>query len=327
MLQTPSRIASIVAWTCLAGILGITAIALVSSRWGWPLYFELLSHFQGQYWALSCVGLGAIVLTRRARPALVALACVVALTAQLWPWYWPPHFLTGGDRGSFRVLLANVQTQNRNFDAVRQWAQDEAPDLALFVEVDDRWVEQLNPLLATLPYFAGQTSDDNFGIVIYSRYALENVELVNFHPDSRLSVTATLRIHDQPLSLVGTHPLPPNNLPYFRSRNRQLDRMGRYLQSLEGAKLVLGDLNITMWSPYYQRLMRQTGLKNARDGFGLLPTWPTGKLHPLLPRWVTRWWVIPIDHGLVSPDLTVTDMRVGPDVGSDHRPIVIDLRW
>ena len=46
------------------------------------------------------------------------------------------------------------------------------------------------------------------------------------------------------------------------------------------------------------------------------PTWPT--YNPLL-------W-IPIDHCLVSPEIIVTDRQIGPDVGSDHYPIVVDLQ-
>jgi endonuclease/exonuclease/phosphatase family metal-dependent hydrolase len=34
---------------------------------------------------------------------------------------------------------------------------------------------------------------------------------------------------------------------------------------------------------------------------------------------------IPIDHVVVSPEVRVTDRRVGPDVGSDHLPVEATL--
>ena len=34
---------------------------------------------------------------------------------------------------------------------------------------------------------------------------------------------------------------------------------------------------------------------------------------------------ITIDHCLVSPDIEVKQRLVGPDVGSDHLPVIVDL--
>jgi endonuclease/exonuclease/phosphatase (EEP) superfamily protein YafD len=34
---------------------------------------------------------------------------------------------------------------------------------------------------------------------------------------------------------------------------------------------------------------------------------------------------IPIDHCLISPDIKVVNIRTGPNVGSDHRPLITDL--
>ncbi len=115
--------------------------------------------------------------------------------------------------------------------------------------------------------------------------------------------------------MIAAHPLTPTTKSGFQQRNAQLEAMGRYVSRLPKPVLVIGDLNITMWSPFYQRFVGTAGLDNARSGFGILPTWPT--FFPLL--------YIPIDHCLISPEIQVLKIRTGPDVGSDHLPLVTDL--
>ncbi|HEY9889416.1 MAG TPA: hypothetical protein V6D02_13510, partial [Candidatus Obscuribacterales bacterium] len=155
-----------VAWALAIAVLGMVAIALLTSRYGWLIYLELLSHFQLQYFGLSVLCVGVIALMRRRRPLLLALGGTVILgVAQVLPWYLPPHFLTGNGQGNLRVLIANVNTQNQQYGAVLMWAQQAEPDLALFIEVDDRWVNELDALRSQLPYASGEANSSNSGIV------------------------------------------------------------------------------------------------------------------------------------------------------------------
>jgi endonuclease/exonuclease/phosphatase (EEP) superfamily protein YafD len=79
---------------------------------------------------------------------------------------------------------------------------------------------------------------------------------------------------------------------------------------------VLGDLNATPWSYYFQRLVRESGLTDSSKGRGIHATWPAG-LFPLR---------IPIDHCLLSPEIGVINKMTGNNVGSDHLPVVVDLQ-
>ena len=49
---------------------------------------------------------------------------------------------------------------------------------------------------------------------------------------------------------------------------------GKLAGSLPPPTVLIGDLNVTMWANHYKRLERASGLKNARHGFGVQPTWP-----------------------------------------------------
>ena len=80
--------------------------------------------------------------------------------------------------------------------------------------------------------------------------------------------------------------------------------------------MVLGDLNTTPWSARYRALLDDAGLEDTRVGYGLQTSWPS-----FLPA-VLR---IPIDHVLVTPDLAAAEREVGPEVGSDHLPVWVEL--
>ena len=87
------------------------------------------------------------------------------------------------------------------------------------------------------------------------------------------------------------------------------------IDSTIDSTILIGDLNVTMWDINYHELEAATGLRNTRRGQGILPTWPT-----FLP-----FAMIPIDHVLVSTDIGVKDIRIGPRIGSDHLPLVVTL--
>ncbi|MEL6383727.1 MAG: endonuclease/exonuclease/phosphatase family protein [Cyanobacteria bacterium J06626_18] len=326
MAKQKSCLTNLLAWVLFLGIVGLTLLSFVTRNYGWRIYFELLSHFQLQYLILSSAGLVILAILRQRSLFLLGLVCTIILATQVVTWYWPPKFLTADETGNFRVLIANVNTKNKQYEDVLAFTREEDPDLALFMEVNDAWISQLDTLSNVLPHSSGEGSPYNFGIVLYSRTSFDAVERVAFGDDRIPSLTGQISIHNRTLSFVGTHPLPPVRPSFFQSRNQQLDLIGQYLQTVNTPKMLIGDLNLSMWSAYYGRLVRQTELKNARKGFGILPSWPTAGTHHQIPGWASLLFSIPIDHCLLSPELGVVDVRVGPNIGSDHRPVIVDLK-
>jgi endonuclease/exonuclease/phosphatase (EEP) superfamily protein YafD len=88
--------------------------------------------------------------------------------------------------------------------------------------------------------------------------------------------------------------------------------------------LLCGDLNTTERTWLHRRLVR-AGLRGAwravGDGYGA--SWP------LFGRWrgFPSSPLVRIDHVLATPELEPVAIRLGPDVGSDHLPLLCDLRW
>jgi endonuclease/exonuclease/phosphatase (EEP) superfamily protein YafD len=320
-----NRVISLLA---LVAIVAIALIAHLTSRYGWAIYLELLSHFQVQYFVIALVLLGILLLLRRHWFAFVGIVLCAMLSLQVFTWYLSLHriFPIQGTEAHLRVLIANINTQNKSYGKVLNLVRSEQPDVAIFMEVDEVWKAQLDILKDLLPYSSGQSNPYNLGLLVYSNQLLNDSKLEFFGSDRNPSVVAQLTVADQPVTLLATHPLPPVKPSFFQSRNQQLAFISQYLAGVNNRVILAGDLNTTMWSPYYRRLVNQTGLSNARKGFGILPTWPTKGTYHQIPPWLTSLLRIPIDHCLISRGLITTSIHTGSDTGSDHKPLVVDLR-
>lgn len=276
--------------------------------------FEQLCHYRPQYFVCLAAAAFLFALGRRYRSAGAAGAFAAVNLALILPLYVsgaPPA--SGGPR--LRILLANVHTSNTQHGKMIAYVQRCNPDVVVFEEVDERWVEALKPLRAAYPHGQTEDQEDNFGIALWSRLPLEESSVQYFGEAWLPSIVARLKLDRLPVTLVATHPLPPMSGENVRLRNGQLSAVAEYVSSQSGAKVVVGDLNTTSWSPCFAQLENGTGLRDSRKGFGLQPTWPAG----------VPWLWIPIDHCLVSSEVAVVSREVGPQVGSDHYPVLIEL--
>lgn len=298
----------------------VTGLSLTSYI-GWNPYLELASHFKLQYLVVSLLCILLLFSDRRKTWLFVALFCLSIQLIEILPWYFPPSWMGNLETHDLRILSSNVYARNRNYEKVLSLVKDEKPDIAVFQEVDTRWAPQLQALSSTFP-FTFQAPDD---LVIYSRFPLNQPAL--FGSSIKPSIAANLTINHQDITLVVTHPSPPTP-DLFESRNQQLLEVEHYIQQQKSPVILVGDLNITMWSPYYRKLIQGTGLENARKGFSILPTWPAPS--PYANTFFKRTALIsllkiPIDHCLLSPSIKVTKIHTGHSVDSDHMPLITDL--
>lgn len=278
---------------------------------------EMVSGLRVQFLFASC-GVFAAAAALRHR-SLLALASVALVwnAALVLPWYFGRPVPTN-PKEEFKVLSFNVLHQNRRFGDAIALVRREQPLVAIFQEVTPPWPEELAPLRAEFPH---HFRADVLQMEIFSRVPIESPE-ITMVGKMRGFVRIGFRTNGREVVMLATHPYPQLALgdEGFRWRNELLfDVLPREIKrSGEIPLLVLGDLNATMWSPGYRSLVRQTGLNNARQGFGLHPTF--GNEH----RW---FWLlsVPYDHCLVNTKLIVTDFRSGPFIGSDHLPIIATL--
>jgi endonuclease/exonuclease/phosphatase (EEP) superfamily protein YafD len=281
-------------------------------------YAELTSHFKLQYLIMALACLLVCIALHAWWSALLAFVTVGLNLAGVVPWYLsppqvalhPPHF-------PVKVLFANVESTNRNFAALIGLVREENPDVVIIQEATERWIDHLHVIEERFPYAKALPRPGGVGIALYSRIPVERFDVVPLGSERLPGLLARVHLGSGVLSLATAHPRPPLHRHTFRHRNEQLRDTAAMVQALPGPKILVGDLNTSLWSPYYAQLMRQTGLVNAREGFGVVPTWPTFMPGPFL--------MIPIDHCLVSQDIRVIRLRAGRNIGSDHLPLIVDM--
>src|SRR5439155_5647959 len=98
-------------------------------------------------------------------------------------------------------------------------------------------------------------------------------------------------------------------------RRHQSEAISPRAKETRGPVLLAGDFNLPVESAIYRRSW--SSFSNAFSTAGL--GWGHTKL--------TSWHGVRIDHVLAGPGWQFRRCWVGPDVGSDHRPLIAEAQW
>ncbi|MBI3996411.1 MAG: endonuclease/exonuclease/phosphatase family protein [Candidatus Omnitrophica bacterium] len=306
---------SVTTLAILRGIAGLASLATVMgllARWSWLC--ELASHFCVQYvWILSLSGIALLIL-RQVPEGLFAISMALLNLLAITPLH--RRAPTRKAARTYRALMANVLSGNQAHDKVHRLLRETQPDVVVLVEINERWLEALQPLTDTYTFTNHVLLPGGFGIVLLSRVPVERTQIVRLRATGLPLLVVGLMLQDQRVTIIGTHPVAPTNPFRTKHRNQHLADLAEFVLVQNRPTMVLGDLNTTSWSPGFQHLMRRARLRDSRVGFGVQPSWPSMAPSPLR---------IPIDHCLVSHHIIVHQRRIGPHIGSDHYPIIVDF--
>ncbi|MGI0116118.1 endonuclease/exonuclease/phosphatase family protein [Zooshikella sp. RANM57] len=298
----------------------------VLAYWGnshW--WLELLTHFRAFYFFSGIVAFLWLLATRRFLFTVFA-SVILVLNWQVPMLYLPPSVVSFNStealaehvdkkRKPIVIYHANVLSSNTQYQQLVQQLSDYQPDIVILQEITEAWLQGIKEGLADYPYQLTKPEAGNFGIALFSRFPLTNRQTIQLSNTGLPSIFASAQTPQGELAVFTTHPLPPVSVSYSLLRDFQLEATAKFLQSVAAPYVLVGDLNTTPWSPAFTRLMKRANLKNARQGLGILPTWPAPL--PLLQ--------IPIDHVLHSEKIQVISMEVADKIGSDHLPIVTKI--
>jgi endonuclease/exonuclease/phosphatase (EEP) superfamily protein YafD len=309
-LRTPTT-----TWLAFLALLALGAATLLAllAPLGWP--FELFAHFRPQY-AVAAL-LVTLVLAWQRRGVAAAIAVLVvgwnALPAvQRASAAAPP---VSCDGPAFTVATVNLQYSNPHHDQFLAWLAGHPADLIVVQELTDAWAQTLSGIDAH-PHRFVLTREDPYGIGVLSRWPLESAGAIDLAGDGLPSVEGIVEIEGRRVRLLGLHTHWPVLPQVARMRDTALDQAASIARDADLPVILLGDLNLTPDSPEFARLLDESALRDVVSGRRWRPTWQAD-FWPLALR---------IDHILVSPQLCVEDVEVGPSIGSDHRPVIARLR-
>jgi endonuclease/exonuclease/phosphatase (EEP) superfamily protein YafD len=219
----------------------------------------------------------------------------------------------------FSILVANVYMKNRQADSLLSIVHRTNPTLLLTMEVNHWWVNKLHDLDNLYPYKILFPTENTYGMALYSKLPLSDIETLIFNHDSVPSFLCTVTMpNDQQARLLTIHPVAPKSSKHPDNKNDKeigLIAAGHIISQATLPAIVAGDFNDVGWSPNVNKFEELSGLKDVRCGRGLYNTFSA---HNPIMRW-------PLDYVYVSPHFRVVDIERLPTFGSDHFPLLTTL--
>ena len=311
----PSRLTRSIDWARRHAPLALVpAIVLAVAPFlaGVSALADLFGQFLLQGAAGSAALALALVALRRRRLAAVALLC---LCAQLWvlTHYAGLKPAMAAHATGPKIFALNVWGRSSAYAEVIDLVRRESPDIVVLVEVTPRWRRAMRALEADYPYHIDCIGKSNCDLMLFSRRPWVSAAATYDRATYASVVEARLMLEDGPLTVFGTHLMRPIGIGDLNGQMAQADVLARHIEAAPGRKIVVGDFNAVPWGRVVTTLETRTGMRVLP---GLEGTWPA----PL--PWPLR---LPIDQAMVSADAVVASRRVGPVVGSDHSPVIVQL--
>jgi endonuclease/exonuclease/phosphatase (EEP) superfamily protein YafD len=300
-----------------AAVIGAASLAAFAGRWVW--WLDVLANFRAQYVVVLSV-LGVIVVVSRWRRAGMAILAVALINLVfVAPLYLGSPGKSDPAAPDLRVLSFNLLSTNESYNEVIEYIETSDADLVFLYEASRPWEVALEA--AGLDYEIIRARSDNliFGTLVLARDEVEAVSH-GFAEAQPRAVALDYQPDNWPVSVevLSTHPLAPTTEERAALRDAQLAFAAEWATQQEGAFFVVGDLNATPWSWPFRNLVADGVLRNSQIGFGLQPTFSATSIALLR---------VPIDHLLQSDALLIRERKLGPTLGSDHFPLLVDLEY
>lgn len=314
----PRRLLVPIHAACLGGLCAAATLAAIG---GW--IGELLANLRLYFLlpGLALAILGPMLAGAAARRLALGLVALLASGWLAWPLL--PYVAAGAppapaiEGRTLRLLQANLHSWAVDTAALRRLLEDGGADIAVLTEITPAQQPAYRALANLYPYQVETPvgRDNTFIVRLLSRRPMQT-EI--FHPVAGDYPVLQARFCEPGsgcVTLLSAHAPRPG--PGRGLRNRVLEAIAGLARRAErrgDLAVAIGDFNITAFSPDFA-LLTDAGLRDTALGRGYPASWPV---------WLGRLG-IGIDQVLVAPQIGVSGRWLGPDIGSDHYPLFVEL--
>ena len=282
---------------------------------------DMLSNFYLHYSVAGVVLFFAALHWRLPRTAAVsaAIATVCFALAFSYERITPQGETAGAAERSYRAMTFNAWEQAKTMTQLKEFLRAEKPDFVILQEITVKDWRALQDLKDIYPH---RTYCDDWlcGVAFLSRHKWASAKAANFGPHNLPLIRVMFPEALSGLTLFAVHSARPHWK--YSTQREQFEHLATYMKAnTTSPTLMAGDMNASAFSALLRDFGDTSSLKPVG---GLLASWPQ-RLRQMgylkLP-----FLQLDIDQFFVKPDMKILRKWRGPDLGSDHRPMLMEFQ-
>lgn len=323
------------AWLFFGGVALLWLVTRLLAERTWVT--TLLLYLPQVVYAAPALITVPLALWRRDRPALLLNGATLVMIAwALMGFNVPrPAGAAGEHSPRARILAYNIEGGIEGLDGVRAQVERFRPDVVVFSEArGEGHSPEIRRQLDSM--FPGWSSLRSGEVYIASRWPVAAHDAAPLGPRERIPwlnrkmMRVTVEAPFGRFHVIGVHfRTAVHGETIFNQRSHLAEYLHRtfsvreeqaadvlhWTSGLDGPVLLAGDFNTPPSGRIYSRIAARYGDSFRERGWGWGYTYPS------------RLPLLRIDYVFHSPEWRVTHCEVGPQPGSDHRPLFVELTW
>ena len=248
---------------------------------------------------------------------------MISFLAAILPFAFLPAPAAEGDGSQFTIVSANVLSDNRDPRPFLSIPQVASSDVVVLQEMRPIWQNAL----VESGLWRFESSRDlraNTDMKVFSRFPITSEKVISgtsSDTGGRHPLRLELLIGDRQVVLYAVHAQTPRKPSMWRERAAYFRDLTQALKQEDGDSVVIiaGDWNTPPWSPLFQDFLAETGYRTTESGW-----WPAPTRFSIRFGNMTALGT-PIDRIVISPNIGLSSLDLGPRFQSNHLPVIARL--